>query len=66
MSKFQQDAALLLAAIGSRENISAVTHCVTRMRFVLVDPKKADIARIEAIGCVKGTFVRTIPGDYWK
>ena len=44
MSKFQQDAALLLAAVGGKENISAVTHCVTRMRFVLVDPKKADIA----------------------
>ena len=59
MSKFQQDATLLLAAVGGRENISAVTHCVTRMRFVLVDPKKADIARIEAIGCVKGTFIQS-------
>ena len=29
------------------------------MRFVLVDPKKADIARIEAIGCVKGTFTQS-------
>lgn len=59
MSKFQQDATLLLAAVGGRENISAVTHCVTRMRFVLVEPKKADIARIEAIGCVKGTFIQS-------
>ena len=59
MSKFQQDAALLLAAVGGRENISAVTHCVTRMRFVLVEPKKADIARIEAIGCIKGTFTQS-------
>ena len=59
MSKFQQDATLLLAAVGGKENISAVTHCVTRMRFVLVDPKKADIARIEAIDCVKGTFTQS-------
>ena len=59
MAKFQQDATLLLAAVGGRENISAVTHCVTRMRFVLVDPKKADIARIEAIDCVKGTFTQS-------
>ena len=59
MVKFQQDATLLLAAVGDKENISAVTHCVTRMRFVLVDPKKADIARIEAIGCVKGTFTQS-------
>jgi len=59
MAKFQQDATLLLAAVGGKENISAVTHCVTRMRFVLVDPKKADIARIEAIDCVKGTFTQS-------
>ena len=59
MSKFQQDATLLLAAVGGKENISAVTHCVTRIRFVLVEPKKADIARIEAIGCVKGTFTQS-------
>ena len=59
MSKFQQDATLLLAAVGGKENISAVTHCVTRMRFVLVDPKQADIARIEAIGYVKGTFTQS-------
>ena len=59
MAKFQQDATLLLEAVGGKENISAVTHCVTRMRFVLVDPKQADIARIEAIGCVKGTFTQS-------
>ncbi|WP_455001825.1 PTS system trehalose-specific EIIBC component [Cardiobacterium hominis] len=59
MAKFQQDATLLLAAVGGKENISAVTHCVTRMRFVLVDPKQADIARIEAIGYVKGTFTQS-------
>ena len=59
MSKFQQDATLLLAAVGGKENISAVTHCVTRMRFVLVDPKQADIARIEVIGYVKGTFTQS-------
>ena len=26
---------------------------------MLVDPKKADIARIEAIGCIKGTFTQS-------
>ena len=67
MSKFQQDATLLLTAVGGRENISAVTHCVTRMRFVLVEPKKADIARIEAIGCVRGVYaIRAVSGDYWQ
>ena len=36
--------------------MSAVTHCATRMRFVLIDEKKADIKAIEEIGAVKGTF----------
>ena len=42
MGKFRQDASELLKEVGGKENIQAVTHCVTRMRFVLVDPDKAD------------------------
>lgn len=56
MGKYQKDAQELLAAIGGKENVSAVTHCATRMRFVLNDPKKADEKRIEAIPAVKGMF----------
>ncbi len=41
MSKFTEDAKLLLEYIGGKDNIKAVTHCVTRMRFVLIDEKKA-------------------------
>ena len=36
--------------------MTAVTHCATRMRFVLGDDKKADVKTIEAIPAVKGTF----------
>ena len=36
--------------------MTAVTHCATRMRFVLGDDKKADVKTIEAILAVKGTF----------
>lgn len=43
-------------AIGGKENVTAVTHCATRMRFVLGDDKKADVKTIEAIPAVKGTF----------
>ena len=56
MGKFEQEAKDLLAAIGGKENVSAVTHCATRMRFVLGDDKKADVKTIEAIPAVKGTF----------
>ena len=58
MGKFITDAKELLDAIGGKENIVAVSHCITRMRYVLGDPKKADIKRIEAIPAVKGTFTQ--------
>ena len=56
MGKFEKDAKILLDTIGGKENISAVSHCATRMRFVLADEKKADVKAIEAIPAVKGTF----------
>ena len=58
MAKYQADVQMLLRAIGGRENIQAVSHCMTRMRFVLADPAKADTAAIEAIPAVKGTFTQ--------
>ncbi|MBQ9389466.1 MAG: PTS system trehalose-specific EIIBC component [Synergistaceae bacterium] len=58
MGKFLSDAKELLAAIGGKDNITAVSHCITRMRFVLTDPKNADIKRIESIPSVKGTFTQ--------
>ncbi|MBM6924458.1 PTS system trehalose-specific EIIBC component [Pseudoflavonifractor phocaeensis] len=58
MSKYQADVQALLQYVGGKENIRAVSHCMTRMRFVLVEPAKADTARIEAIPAVKGTFTQ--------
>lgn len=58
MGKYQQDAAQLLELIGGKANIAAVSHCITRMRFVLGDPAKADIPAIEAMKAVKGTFTQ--------
>ena len=58
MGKFTQDATKLLEYVGGKENISAVTHCVTRMRFVLVDPAKADVKKIESLPSTKGTFTQ--------
>lgn len=56
MGKFEKEAKVLLDAIGGKENVSAVTHCATRMRFVLADEGKADVKAIESISAVKGTF----------
>ena len=62
MAKYDKDVKELLRLIGGKENIHAVSHCMTRMRFVLADPKKADTAEIEKLGSVKGTFTQA--GQY--
>lgn len=59
MGKYAEDAKELLLYVGGKENIAAVSHCMTRMRFVLNDPKKADIEKIEAMKVVKGSFTQT-------
>ena len=58
MGKYANDAKELLHLVGGRENIAAVSHCITRMRFVLNDSKKADIQKIEAMKVVKGSFTQ--------
>ena len=56
MSKYQNDAVKLLELVGGKENINAVTHCLTRMRFALVDPSLAQTEEIEKLSVVKGSF----------
>lgn len=46
----------LLKLVGGKENIVSVTHCVTRLRFVLRDESKADIKAIGELPSVKGNF----------
>ncbi|MDF2547633.1 MAG: treB [Anaerosolibacter sp.] len=58
MAKFSNEVLELLAFIGGKDNIATVSHCATRLRFVLKDPKKADIEKIEGIKAVKGTFTQ--------
>ncbi len=62
MGKYRDDVEQLLKLVGGKENIQAVSHCITRMRFVLADPKKADEKAIENIPSVKGTFTQA--GQY--
>ena len=58
MGKYTNDAKELLHLVGGKENIAAVSHCITRMRFVLNDSKKADVQKIEAMKVVKGSFTQ--------
>ncbi|MDE7058289.1 MAG: PTS system trehalose-specific EIIBC component [Lachnospiraceae bacterium] len=59
MGKYSEDAKQLLRLVGGKENIAAVSHCMTRMRFALVEPKKADVKAIEAMKVVKGSFTQS-------
>ncbi|MCI8534521.1 MAG: PTS system trehalose-specific EIIBC component [Hungatella sp.] len=59
MGKYEEDAKQLLHLVGAKENIAAVSHCMTRMRFALVEPGKADIKAIEAMKVVKGSFTQS-------
>lgn len=59
MGRYEQDAKQLLELVGGRDNIAAVSHCMTRMRFALVDPSIADVKKIEAMKEVKGSFTQS-------
>lgn len=57
--KFREDALKVIEGVGGKDNISSVTHCMTRLRFVLKDSKAADIKKLENIKSVKGTFTNS-------
>ena len=48
----------IIAGVGGKENITNVTHCATRLRFVLKDESKADDQRLkkndQILSVVKG------------
>ncbi len=41
MGKYEKLANDIVKEIGGTENVRSVTHCITRLRFVLKDEKKA-------------------------
>lgn len=76
MSKVkQQDIDKLIELVGGRDNIATVSHCITRLRFVLNNPASANPKAIEALPMVKGCFtnagqfqvvIGTEVDDYYK
>lgn len=46
----------LIDFIGGEDNIASVSHCLTRLRFVLNETSLADVKKIESIPMVKGCF----------
>ncbi|HCG5939871.1 TPA: PTS trehalose transporter subunit IIBC [Vibrio parahaemolyticus] len=57
MSKIaRKDVERLIELVGGADNIASVSHCLTRLRFVLNDTDKADTKQLEALRMVKGCF----------
>ena len=46
---YKKVASDILENVGGKENIKSMTHCFTRLRFVLRDSKKADKAIVERL-----------------
>lgn len=51
---FKEIAPKIIACVGGAENIQTHTHCMTRLRLVLVDKSKADVEALKAISGVQG------------
>ncbi len=57
MSKIaKKDIARLIELVGGSDNIASVSHCLTRLRFVLNDTELADVKGLEGLSLVKGCF----------
>ena len=65
----------LVEYVGGRDNIATVTHCITRLRFVLNDESKINAKAIEELPMVKANFstggqyqvvIGQEVGDYYK
>lgn len=53
-NKYEAVSRQIVEALGGAENVVAVTHCMTRLRFVLQDDARVDGARLKAISGVLG------------
>lgn len=52
----QQIAKQIISLIGGEKNVTKAWHCITRLRFNLVDNKKVDIEAIKALGVMGAQF----------
>jgi len=53
----------LLKAIGGRDNVISITHCVTRLRFVLKDKSKANT---DIVKCIEGVITVVEKGGQFQ
>lgn len=64
MADYKKLATEIIAAVGGEENITKVIHCITRLRFYLVDKEKADDEKLEAMDGVAGVVYNANLGQY--
>lgn len=55
-------AAEIIELVGGKENIDSVIHCVTRLRFYLKNPSRANTVKMEALDGIMG--VAEASGQY--
>ena len=46
----------IIQLVGGEENIQQITHCISRLRFILKDESLVDIKKIKELEIVKGVF----------
>lgn len=65
MADNKKIAADVLEAVGGKENVTFVAHCMTRLRFNLKDIDMPDIKEIKKINGVLGAQIsgNTVSGD---
>ena len=62
---YEQMANDIVMAVGGPDNIKAVAHCMTRIRFLLANPKNANTTDVKAVPGVLGVFDATgTSGEY--
>ena len=54
---FKDSAIQVVKAIGGKENVSNITHCVTRVRLVLKDETKVDMETLKTIPGISNVVV---------
>ncbi|HEY0187308.1 MAG TPA: beta-glucoside-specific PTS transporter subunit IIABC [Cellulomonas sp.] len=50
---YEKDAAAIIAAVGGEDNVTSLYHCVTRLRFALVDRSRVDEDAVRAVPAVQ-------------
>ncbi len=54
VEKLCSPAQQIVAAIGGVDNVAAVTHCMTRLRFVVKDDEQVDSSTLKGLAGVLG------------